>query len=48
VGFGFGDAGEEAFADLGDPPPLGWIGSKEAAPQAAVFVDFPGILACCR
>ena len=25
---GLGDAGQQALADLGDPPPLGWIGSR--------------------
>jgi hypothetical protein len=45
---GLGDAGQQAFADLGDPTPLGWIGSKETASQAAVLVDFPRILPCCR
>ena len=39
---GLGDAGQQALADLGDPPPLGGIGSKEAAPQAAVLMGAAG------
>jgi hypothetical protein len=41
--FGLGDADQQAFADLGDPAPLGWIGSKEAAPQAAVLTGAPSV-----
>jgi hypothetical protein len=48
VGFGFGDAGEEVVADLFEARPGGGIGSQQRAAQAAVFVDFPGILLCCR
>ena len=32
VVFGLGDAGEQVFADLGEPLPLGRIGSQQAAP----------------
>src|SRR6516165_9234266 len=36
---GFGDAGVEVVADLGDPVPLGGIGPVHAAPQTRMFVD---------
>src|SRR5215469_14670267 len=40
--FGFGDAGDEVVADLGDPGPLGGVGPVQGAAQAAVLVDAGG------
>jgi hypothetical protein len=40
--FGFGDAGGEVLADLGDPGPLRRVGPVQAAPQAAVLMDAGG------
>ena len=36
---GFGDAGGEVVADLGDAVPLGGVGPVQGAPEAAVLVD---------
>jgi hypothetical protein len=47
VGFGFGDAGDEVVTDLFEAGSGGGIGSQQRTAQTAVFVDFPGILACC-
>ena len=40
--FGFGDAGDEVVADLGDAGPLGGVGPVHAAAQAAVLVNAGG------
>ena len=40
--FGFGDAGGEVVADLGDAGPLGGVGPVQGAAQAGVFVDARG------
>ena len=42
--FGFGDAGDEVVADLGDAGPLGGVGPVHAASKAAVFVDARGLI----
>src|ERR1700722_12990213 len=40
--FGFGDAGGQVVADLGDAGALGGVGPVHAAPQAAVLVSARG------
>ena len=40
--FGFGDAGEEVVADLGDAGALGGVWPVHGAPQAGVLVDARG------
>src|SRR6266487_5400832 len=42
LALGFGDAGKEVIADLGDAGPLGRVRPVHAAPQAAVLVDARG------
>src|SRR6266568_3567277 len=39
---GFGDAGGEVVADLGDAVALGGVGPVQGAPEAAVLVDAGG------
>src|SRR5499433_3339 len=40
--FGFGDAGDEVVADLGDAGPLGGVWPVQGAAQAGVLVDAGG------
>jgi hypothetical protein len=40
--FGFGDAGGQVVADLGEPVALGRVGPVDRAPDAGVFVDAGG------
>jgi hypothetical protein len=40
--FGFGYAGCEAVADLGDAGPLGRVGPEHGAPEAGVLVNAGG------
>jgi hypothetical protein len=36
--FGFGDAGDEVFADVDEPGPLSWVDAEEGASDATVFM----------
>jgi len=40
--FGFGDAGGEVLADLGQAGPLGGVGPEHRAADAGVFMDAGG------
>lgn len=39
---GFGDAGDQVVADVGQPCPLGWIRSKERASNTSVLMNARG------
>jgi hypothetical protein len=46
--FGFGDAGGQVVADVDQTLPLVGVDSQQWAADAAVFVNFPGNLLCCK
>ena len=48
AGFGLRDSGEEVVTDLLEAGPGGGVRTQEWTAQAAVLVDFPGNLPCCR